>query len=30
MKWWDEQPDGIKKVVVQLVENGQLYFVNGG
>ncbi|BDA45668.1 Lysosomal alpha-mannosidase [Coccomyxa sp. Obi] len=30
MKWWDEQPDGIKKVVEQLVENGQLYFVNGG
>ncbi|KAK9903926.1 hypothetical protein WJX75_000663 [Coccomyxa subellipsoidea] len=30
LKWWEEQSDASKKVVAQLVTNGQLDFVNGG
>ncbi|KAB7498675.1 Lysosomal alpha-mannosidase, partial [Armadillidium nasatum] len=29
-RWWDEQDDTMKNTVKQVVENGQLEFINGG
>ncbi len=29
-RWWREQSDSTKDLVKQLVDNGQLDFVNGG
>lgn len=30
LKWWEEQDDFSQKKVQELVDNGQLDFVNGG